>query len=223
VSLVLFWIRHGVRHSPVLLPTVGIVLLGLSWLAVLWLAATRLGYVLYVGLSLRAEDRRGVRTPEDGDAAWRRFKTRASWIMDADAAAFAALCLVTHDSIALPVARWIPVVAGAVLIVAGLAVKTWAARSLSEGAYFWRSFFVRSDRNGLSAKGPYRWLSDPMYTVGYAHAYGFALALLSAHGLLAALAAQALILGLNHVVERRHVEALARVGGERMEETSEVS
>jgi protein-S-isoprenylcysteine O-methyltransferase Ste14 len=216
VGQVYFWLRHAVRHSPVLLPAAGVVLLGSAWVAVLWLAATRLGYVLYVGRSLRAEDRRPrPRDRAEGDAAWRRFARVASWIMDADAAAFAALCIVTHDTVALPVERWIPILVGAALFVLGLAVKTWAARSLAEGAYFWRSFFVPSEGGGFSAKGPYRWLSDPMYTVGYAHAYGLALALLSGPGLVAALAAQALILALNHVVERRHVAALAQV-----EETS---
>jgi protein-S-isoprenylcysteine O-methyltransferase Ste14 len=212
VEQVLVFLRHGVRHSPVLVPAVALVLLGSAWLAALWLAVTRLGYVVYVALSLRAEDGRPApRSPEDGDASWRRFARRASWLMDADAAAFAALAIVTRDTIALPVARWVPIAVGAALFVLGLAVKAWAARSLFEGAYFWRSFFVRSDGDGLSARGPYRWLSDPMYTVGYAHAYGLALALLSGPGLFAALVAQALILALNHLVERRHVETLARV------------
>jgi protein-S-isoprenylcysteine O-methyltransferase Ste14 len=214
VKTLVGWWKHGIRHSPVLLPAVGIVLAGDPWLAVAWVVATRFAYVLYVGISLRAEDRRAFRPPAEGDAVWRRFRARASWIMDADAAALAALCIVTRDTLEIPLPRWVPLVVGAVLFVGGLAVKAWAERSLAPGAYFWRSFFVRTETAGLSAKGPYRWLSDPMYTLGYAHAYGLAFALLSAPGLLAAAGAQALILALNHLVERRHVEELAKAGAE---------
>ena len=130
--------------------------------------------------------------------------------MDADGLAFGALVIVTRDTLEMPAPRWVPIALGLALCVLGLAVKVWATKSLSDGEYFWRSFFVRGEREGLSARGPYRWLSDPMYTLGYAHAYGFALAFLSAPGLVASVGAQAAILGLNHVVERRHVEARVR-------------
>jgi protein-S-isoprenylcysteine O-methyltransferase Ste14 len=211
MGTLLGWLSHAGRHAPVLLPAAALVWAGSVPAAAVAFACCRLAYVLYVGRSLRTAERRVAgRPPAEADAVWRRFRARASWVMDADAAAFAALCLVTHDTLSLPLPRVVPVAAGAVLVAVGLAVKAWAARTLPEGEYFWRSFFVRDGREGLTDRGPYRWLSDPMYTLGYAHAYGIALALLSLPGLVAAAAAQALILALNHAVERRHVERRAK-------------
>ena len=65
-----------------------------------------------------------------------------------------------------------------------------------------------SPARGLVTTGPYRWFRNPMYTVGYAHAYGFALAFLSWPGLLAALCDQVAILVFHLAVERPHVKAV---------------
>jgi protein-S-isoprenylcysteine O-methyltransferase Ste14 len=211
MNTLLAWLAHACRHVPVLVLGGALVATGSPLLACVAYAACRLGYVLYVYLSLRSAERRSARPAAAADADWRRFRARASWIMDADAATFAALCIVTLDTVDFPAPRWVPVAFGALLFALGLWVKAWSAQSLPEGEYFWRSIFVRAAPNGLSARGPYRWLSDPMYTIGYAHAYGLALALLSLHGFVAAVAAQALILALNRIAERRHVERLAKV------------
>jgi protein-S-isoprenylcysteine O-methyltransferase Ste14 len=128
--------------------------------------------------------------------------------MDNDAVAFGAMCLVTRDTFPLPEPRWAAVAAGALLCVAGVGVKVWAKLSLAEGGYLWRNFFLPREHERVSARGPYRWFANPMYTVGYAHAYGFALALGSAPGLAGAAFAQAAILLLNALVETPQVERM---------------
>ena len=67
----------------------------------------------------------------------------------------------------------------------------------------WRNFFVHEEKT-FSASGPYKLFANPMYTLGYAHAYGVALAWLSFPGLLAAAFAQATILALNALIEQPH-------------------
>ena len=91
-------------------------------------------------------------------------------------------------------------------------MKVWAASSLAPGTYHWRDFFVPADGRVRSTSGPYRFLSNPMYTVGYAHAYGVAVFLRSAPGLWAAAIAQDAILLLMVTVERPHVLRLPARG-----------
>jgi hypothetical protein len=170
-------------------------------------ALSRLAYVGTVGVLLR---RRSLRS---GPARRRernflRFRQTASMLMSNDAVSFAALALLSagsfHPVVPLPAVLAV----AAVLIALGVGVKAWAARTLPPGAYYWRDFFVPPGPGPARATGPYRFLADPMYGVGYAHAYGLALGLLSWPGLVAALFDQAAILAFHAVVERPHVRAL---------------
>lgn len=207
MNRVLGWLRQIAAHSPTILVGLAVVYVADATLAAAWFAASRAAYVLFVGLSLRGvSNGRARHRAEDADSVWRRFRDRASWLMDNDAAAFCALCIVTSGAQVLATPRWFEIAVGAVLVLIGAGVKIWATASIDEGSYHWRSFFVPHENGNLSAVGPYRWLADPMYTIGYAHAYGIALLLGSWPGLLAAAGAQAAILALNAIVEKPHVE-----------------
>jgi protein-S-isoprenylcysteine O-methyltransferase Ste14 len=176
-----------------------------------WFVASRLAYVLFVALSLRAESRHGALSRREGaEAAWRRFRDRASRLMFGDVIAFGALCLVTRGTTALPGPAWLGPVAGLVLVVIGIGIKVWATASLDAGTFYWRDFFVPAEHRNHSASGPYRWLSNPMYTLGYAHAYGVALLLSSGPGLVGAAFSQLLITLLAVLVERPHVRRFSR-------------
>ncbi|NOT28871.1 MAG: hypothetical protein HOP15_00320 [Planctomycetes bacterium] len=122
-----------------------------------------------------------------------------------DSVALVSLCLVTRGTFESPGPDWLGLAVGALLVVLGIGVKTWAAASLDEGTFYWRDFFVPREHRSLSAAGPYRWLSDPMYSLGYAHAYGLALLLRSGPGLAASAFAQAAVLLLARRVERPHL------------------
>jgi len=177
--------------------------------AVAWFVAARLAYVLYVGRTLRTRERRGAGAPDadprTAEAEWTRFRVRASWLMDHDAVAFVTLCLVTFSTWRTDLPWAVTWTVGGVLVVAGFSVKAWAAASLPPGSYHWRSFFLPGEAGPRSRQGPYRWISSPMYTLGYAHAYGAAVAARSLHGLAAAAFAHAAILALHVLVERPHV------------------
>ncbi len=172
---------------------------------------SRMAYVLFVGLSLRRQERSGLPTEQSARAeAFRRFRLRAAIIMNHDAFAFVVLCLATRDTwqLALPAAVTIGV--GAVLVVIGLGTKLWAARTLGGNAYYWHNFFDPDAAIGPVSSGPYRFISSPMYTIGYLPTYGLALMLRSLPGLIASVFAQVAILAFHYLVEKPHFERLHR-------------
>jgi len=172
---------------------------------------SRLAYVLYVGTVLRREDRSGMYTKRFGRAAaFRRFRATALIIMNHDALAFVLLCVVTRNTWNLSVARVVTIVIGAVLAVIGLGTKLWAARTLGSKAYYWHNFFDPDEAIGPVATGPYRFVSSPMYTIGYLHTYGLALMLRSFPGFIIAGFLQVAILIFYFLIEKPHFQRLHR-------------
>lgn len=180
-------------------------------LAIAYHVASRLAYVIGVGVALTWQDRHQVFTRRDGiEAGFRRFRRFASFVMNNDAVSFVLLCIVTRQtlpsgfpSLALPGA-------GLLFIFLGISIKLWAAARLGQGAYYWHNFFVPVTPAPLDPPGPYRYLENPMYTVGYLHAYGFALLVGSGTGLIAAVFDQIAILAFHHIVEKPHFALLTR-------------
>lgn len=170
-----------------------------------------MAYVLFVGWVLRREEREGVYARTFGPAeGFRRFRRRAAIVMNHDAFAFILLCLLTRNTWVLPVQPAALLAVGAVLVVAGLGTKFWAARTLGSAAYYWHNFFDPEDAVGPVRSGPYRFFSSPMYTIGYLQTYGFALIMRSLPGLVAAAFAHAAILTFYFVIEKPHFERLHR-------------
>jgi protein-S-isoprenylcysteine O-methyltransferase Ste14 len=182
-------------------------------LAVVFHLLSRLAYVVGVGVALRQQDHHQVFTRKYGVAAgFQRFKRLASPVMVSDAISFVLLCIVTRDSLHSGVARAVIIAAGGVLIVVGIGTKLWARASLGADAYYWHNFFDPGDPAPCKPTGPYRFLQNPMYTVGYLQMYGLALALGSLPGLLLAGFAQAAILVFHQLVELPHYRQLMARG-----------
>src|SRR5256886_7350036 len=82
-------------------------------LALAYHLASRLAYVLYVGLALRRQERTGYFTrrygPEEG---FRRFRPAAAILMSSDAVSFVALCLVSRNTLAIGLPRSLVPAAG---------------------------------------------------------------------------------------------------------------
>ena len=172
---------------------------------------SRMAYVLFVGYVLRREEREGFYAHRFGPVlGFRRFRWRASIVMYNDALAFILLCLVTRNTWILPLSRTATVAAGAVLVIVGLGTKLWAARTLGSEAYYWHNFFDPDEAVGPVSSGPYRFVSSPMYTIGYLQTYGLALMLRSLPGLITAAFLQAAILVFYFVVEKPHFQRLHR-------------
>jgi len=200
------WVSIACAALPIV-PVAALLALNSVPAAAAYHALSRLAYVGTVGVLLRRRSLRG------GPARRREreflgFRRTAAALMANDAACFAALALVSAGSFrpALPIPAVIA--AAAALVALGIGVKVWAARTLPPGAYYWRDFFVPPGPGPARATGPYRFFADPMYGVGYAHAYGLALGLLSWPGLVAALFDQSAILAFHALVERPHVRSL---------------
>jgi len=167
---------------------------------------SRVAYVMYIGLALRRADAHPAREG-GGPAAYARFRRRAALLMYHDGVAFVAICFLTRDTLdlALPLAWRL---AGAALVALGVGVKLWATAALGADGYYWRDFFERDIRPAATIAGPYRWLRNPMYTVGYVQTYGVALLVASAPGLAAAAFSQAAIIAFYRLVERPHYQRL---------------
>lgn len=172
---------------------------------------SRLAYVFFIGITLRREARDSRYTRAFGPAdAFRRFRRTAAFVMNNDAAAFILLSLITPNTLALPVSPTISFIGGLALVVVGLGMKLWAASTLGPDAYYWHNFFDPANARGPVTTGPYRYVSNPMYTIGYLPTYGLALLTRSLPGMIAAVFAHATILAFYVLVEKPHFERLHR-------------
>jgi protein-S-isoprenylcysteine O-methyltransferase Ste14 len=187
-----------------------------SWMICLvgYAVTSRLAYVLWVGRTLRQQDRAGTALPGPAaDAAFDSFRRRSQILMRNDVIAFIAVCVLTHGTLAFHLPVPLLVAGSAALILIGSGTKYWAMKTLGGNAYYWHNFFVAGEHAAPDPPGPYRYLSNPMYTVGYLHAYGLALLLSSGPGLALALFDQAAILIFHRLVERPHYRRLVTAAG----------
>ena len=177
--------------------------------ALLYCIASRLAYVLFTGIALRRQERNEAYTRAWGvEGGFQRFRRVVSVLMVNDVFAFALLCLVTRDTIEVAAPRAVVVVVGLALVAVGISVKVWAANTLGGDAYYGYNFFAPPRSPHIVLAGPYRFLANPMYTVGYLQAYGFALIMGSSTGLWAAAFLHASILAFYFAVEKPHFQRL---------------
>ncbi len=182
---------------------------GWGGLALGYHIASRLAYVVGVGVALRRQDREQVFTRRDGvEAGFRRFRRLASTVMNNDGVSFGLLCVVTRETIHFAPALLLP--AGFLLVLLGVSTKLWAAARLGSAAYYWHNFFAPGELVAPDPPGPYRYFKNPMYTVGNLHMYGVALVLGSLPGLVAAGFDQAALMLFYRWVEKPHLDALTR-------------
>ena len=169
--------------------------------------ASRLAYVLYVGLALRQQERSRYFTRRWGaSGGFLRFKRMASLLMTNDAVGFVAACVLGWQTLPGGLPRGAMVASGTALVIVGIATKVWARATLGGDAYYWANFLIPASPVIAARAGPYRFLRNPMYTVGYLHTYGLALVTASLPGLIAALFDQAAILAFYRLVEKPHFD-----------------
>ena len=177
--------------------------------------ASRLAYVGWVGHALRQQDAHQAFTRAAGiEAGYQGFRQRATLLMRNDAFSIVLVCVLTRSTLDLGIPRVATFIVAGLLVIVGLGSKVWAAKTLGDDAYYWRNFFDPQEHAPPNPPGPYRYMDNPMYTVGYLHAYGFALALGSTAGLGIALFDQLAILAFHFLVEKPHYDRLT-LGGNR--------
>lgn len=181
----------------------------LGLIAFIYFVLSRILYAGGVGYMLWREQRDQLFTRERGiEAGWRLFRRRALWIMNNDGVAFVALVLATMGTMATPWPAPLRIGLGVALGAAGIGIKVWAARVLGDRGYHWHNHFAPQLEQEFEARGPYKLLKNPMYTIGYAQTYGLALIFDSWPALVASLFAQAAVLAFYFLVEKPHFEQL---------------
>jgi protein-S-isoprenylcysteine O-methyltransferase Ste14 len=130
--------------------------------------------------------------------------------MDLDGVLFIVACVLTRGTLGAPGPLALRISIGVVLILIGGGVKLWARRTLGPKAYYWRNFFVPEEHRASEPTGPYKYLDNPMYTIGYLPTYGLGLTFDSAPALVLAAFMQLAVLVFYRVVERPHFQALSR-------------
>jgi protein-S-isoprenylcysteine O-methyltransferase Ste14 len=171
--------------------------------------ASRLAYVFGVGTALTQQQRYQLFTRRDGvEAGFHRFRRIASALISNDLASFFLLCMVTRETIPPVVPVMVLTAGGLLLIAIGVWIRLWATMRLGSAAYYWHDFFAASDPVAPERRGPYRFLKNPMYTLGYFHAYGIALVCGSWPGVVAAAFDQVAILVFCRIVEKPHFDLL---------------
>jgi len=199
----------GVHLAALALGAAVVLLPGQGPLAFAYYTLARLGYVFYVSVSLRAQSQRlGLESRETAEARHQVFSRQVLRFQNVDGIAFVCLCIATWSTIPWRGWEWACITGGALLIGVGAGTKAWAVRCLGLGSYTWHDFFVPKENFVPCRTGPYRYLSDPMYTVGYLQTYGVALVCGSWHGLAGSLLAQASLLVVNEFVEKPHFRRL---------------
>lgn len=167
----------------------------------------RVAYVGYVWLGLRRQQASSWWTARWGiEGGFGKFRRGAWLVMAVDAVSFVAVCLVGWGTLPAGVPRVPAIVVGVLLVLLGIGTKVWAASTLGDKAYYWYNFFAPAAPVSRALTGPYRYLKNPMYTVGYFQTYGFALVTGSLPGLVASLIDQGAILLFHWRVERVHFE-----------------
>ena len=99
------------------------------------------------------------------------------------------------------------IAAGVALYVVGLTVKLWATLTVGVDTYYFRDMFLGRPLTMACNSGPYRFLSNPMYSVGQLQGYGYALLYGSLPGVVAAGAGHLLIYAFYAVAERPFVRS----------------
>ncbi|MFC4015273.1 PEMT/PEM2 family methyltransferase [Nonomuraea purpurea] len=116
------------------------------------------------------------------------------------------------DSFPSAVPLWASFLAGGALMAVGLTCKTWAACTTGLDTYYCHDMFRGSATPGdLVISGPYRYLRNPMYSVGNLHAYGWALWSRSLEGLACAALFQLGIYAFYHLYERPFIRRVYSV------------
>src|SRR2546428_9505833 len=103
------------------------------WIALGYHLASRLAYVLYVGLALKRQDRTAYLTRRHGvEPGFQRFRRVAAFVMANDGVSLPVLCLVSADTLRVRLPRGLALAVGAVLGVIRAGTQVWGARTLRD-------------------------------------------------------------------------------------------
>ncbi|HEU4388837.1 MAG TPA: PEMT/PEM2 methyltransferase family protein [Blastocatellia bacterium] len=142
----------------------------------------RLGYLYSVGVGLRVGERHCNEDPHSTYRRWLAFKKRTYVVFAGDVITTAALLVITADTMGPQVPLVYTLPTSIILIVSGILAKFAAYRVIGDKGFYYYNFFCNDEERSYVSKGIYRYLKNPMYSVGYLHAIGFPLLFRSSIG-----------------------------------------
>ena len=80
-----------------------------------------------------------------------------------------AAALHQQDAFSLsPTLMWILIIP---LFIIGFGIKFWATWVIGVDVYYYKDLFHEKSHEEWTESGPYKWVSNPMYGIGYLHSY----------------------------------------------------
>lgn len=170
--------------------------------------SARLAYCGYVGIALlRAKQR----TANENTTIYPRFKKWTKKIMLLDALGLFLVSIEFSNELVSTPPTFIFII-GLLLCIVGIGTKVAARNVIGEPGYYWKDFFAPPEEKHLvihsGGRGIYRYLDNPMYTVGNLHQFGWALMCFSGIGILMATFSVLVLQAFYLVVERPHVQSI---------------
>lgn len=111
-------------------------------------------------------------------------------------------------TLSLPVSTDVVRIAALLFFVVGWVIKIWAAHVVGVGIYYWKDMFYGKKIGGFVARGPYKYINNPMYGLGQMQAYATALWYFSLHGLVAAFLYQAAVYSFYFLQEKKFIQKI---------------
>lgn len=93
-----------------------------------------------------------------------------------------------------------------VFLIVGFGIKIWATKVVSVDIYYWKDMFLGRRIRDFVVKGPYKFVSNPMYGLGHLQAYATAIWYFSLYGLFFALLNQVLVFSFYFLVEKKFIK-----------------
>jgi len=107
----------------------------------------------------------------------------------------------------MPVPDWLKVIGWCLVLVATV-VNIWSTWIVGVDVYYYKDMFVERATGHFEKRGPFAWLSNPMYGIGQGNAYGIALLAGSVWGLAASLLNQLTMYLFYFLFEKPHIQRL---------------
>ena len=141
------------------------------------------------------------------DRAFRAYETLAGLMFLNQGLGVGCMAALHVPGLEQAVPAQLVLAAGVALFVVGLLVKLWATLTVGVDVYYFRDMFLGRPLASACDGGPYRFMRNPMYSVGQLQGYGYALLYGSLPGLVAAATGHLLIYAFYVVAERPFVRS----------------
>lgn len=97
------------------------------------------------------------------------------------------------------------------LFIAGFVTKIWSTAVTSVDTYYWRDMFLRKKICKFTTKGPYKYISNPMYSFGQLQSYAVAIYYQSIYGLIIAALYQLGTYLFYYIIEKKFIKEIYKV------------